>query len=213
MIATPQLQKFCKEFGIGLTGGIATGKSTVAKIIASHGFAIIDADQLARDVVTVGSPALSELKKEFGDQIILPDGTLDRAGLRSIVFSDASARKRLEAITHPRIYEELTVHIDRIFKKTQTHSPRFFFYEATLIFENNTQDRFHSIWCTDCSRPTQIQRLLERGNMSEKEAKAIIQAQLPSEQKKKYSQVLIDTEQPLTAVRKNVEAHLKNIQK
>ncbi len=164
---------------IGLTGGIASGKSTVARAFAARGVAVVDADQLARDVVAKGSEGLAEVVAAFGPEVLTEDGTLDRAKLGARVFSDAEARRELEAITHPRI---AMLGMRRIAELQATAAP-YVLYEAALLVETGRHTTFPGLVVVVVTPETQLARLVERDGSSEQAARDRIASQLPMERK------------------------------
>lgn len=164
---------------IGLTGGIASGKSTVARAFAARGVAVVDADQLARDVVAKGSEGLAEVVAAFGPEVLTEDGTLDRAKLGARVFSDAEARRELEAITHPRI---AMLGMRRIAELQASAAP-YVLYEAALLVETGRHTTFPGLVVVVVTPETQLARLVERDGSSEQAARDRIASQLPMERK------------------------------
>lgn len=164
---------------IGLTGGIASGKSTVARLLAAHGAAVIDADQLARDVVAKGTVGLAEIVKTFGPEVLASDGTLDRAKLGTLVFADESKRKKLEAITHPLIGLE---GLRRMALLQEGPAP-YIVYEAALLVETGRHDTFPALVVVAVSPETQLARLVHRDGLPEERALERIASQLPMEKK------------------------------
>jgi len=184
-----------KENVIALTGGIATGKTTVARFIAQQGFEVIDADQLARQVVLPGSPGLKALVEEFGGGILDPTGHLDRGKLRTHVFGgkDGSfARKKLEQITHPLIRQLLVKTVQEKLKTQDVSLP--IFYEAALIFESGSHADFKEVWVTACHPETQLRRLMERNQWSREESLKFINAQIPMAEKMRLAHHVIRTD-------------------
>ena len=161
---------------VGLTGGIASGKSTVADLFAKLGAAIIDTDFIAREVVMPGQPALAEIREEFGDSIMSADGTLDRAALRALVFADGRARRRLEAILHPRI-QRATL------RQTQQAGGDYQLIVVPLLAESPLKSYVDRILVVDCDEDTQIRRLLERDAETEEQARRILAAQSSREER------------------------------
>ncbi|MEM1029409.1 MAG: dephospho-CoA kinase [Myxococcota bacterium] len=159
----------------GLTGGVASGKSTVAHRFAARGVPVIDADEVARDVVAPGTEGLAEVVAAFGAGIATPDGHLDRAALGLIVFHDASARRRLEAITHPRIAAGTR---DRA-AALAANGVALACYEAALLVENGLQDAFRPLVVVAASPDVQRQRLSARDGIDAAEAQRRLDAQLP----------------------------------
>jgi dephospho-CoA kinase len=173
---------------IGLTGGIASGKSTVAKMMESFGASVIDADLLAREVVLPGEPAYRALVAEFGQEILFPDGTINRQTLGSIVFGDQSARTRLEAITHPAIGRRAEERLETL----RRHGTAVAVYMAALLFEAGITSRVDEVWVVYVDRDTQLRRLMERDGMSREDALRRIGAQMPMEEKARRGKVVID---------------------
>jgi len=155
---------------IGLTGGIASGKSTVADLFATLGAPIVDTDVIARQVVEPGHPALDEIRDVFGDVVIKEDGTLDRSRLREIVFADDVRRKQLESVLHPRIR-------DAAILQASLASGPYVIIVVPLLFESPMKNAMDRILVVDCSEETQFRRLTGRDNASEEQARLIIAAQ------------------------------------
>jgi len=165
---------------IALTGGIASGKSTVSARLAEHGAAILDADKLAREVVEPGQPALAQLVETFGDQLLLPDGTLNRPALGAIVFSDSAALKKLNDITHPAVWELGQAKLAKI----EAENPdAIVIYDVPLLVEASADRplRFERIIVVDARREERIRRLVEDRGMTETDAVARIGAQASDE--------------------------------
>jgi dephospho-CoA kinase len=173
---------------IGLTGGIASGKSTVAEILAGLGVPVIDADQLARAVVAPGEPALAAIVAAFGEGVLNPDGSLNRPALGAIVFADPAARKRLEAITHPAIARLAEA---RLAELRQQGAP-VAIYMAPLLIEAGVTGRVDEIWVVYADRETQLGRLMTRDGSTREQAERRLAAQLPMEEKAKQGRVIID---------------------
>ncbi len=196
-----------QRHGIALTGGIGTGKSTVARMIAAEGVPVIDADRLARDVTSPGSPALAEIAVAFGDEMLTPSDELDRKKLGEFVFADAAARKRLEAITHPRIREALA---KELAAQDLLARPRLFVYEAALIFENHLEAQFKAVWVTTCPEAVQIRRVMQRDGIAEERVRLILAAQMPMAEKVARAHLVVDTNRPLAQVQAQLAAALKS---
>ncbi len=186
---------------IGLTGGIATGKSTVARMLAAHGAVVIDADELAREVVRPGEPALHEVAARFGDDVIRSDGTLDRDRLGAIVFADPDARRDLERITHPRI-TELTR--DRIASALAGTAP-LVVVDIPLLFENERESIFEGVLLVYAPREVQLIRLRERNGLEEADAERRLAAQLPIDEKRDRATWIIDNGDGLDATSREVD--------
>jgi len=160
---------------IGLTGGIASGKSTVARMLAARGAALVDADRLARQVVEPGQPALAELVARFGAAILTPEGTLDRKRLGSIAFSDPDARRDLNRITHPRIAAASAAAI----ATWSDAGANVVFYEAALLVENRSHEAMAGLLVVAASPETQIERVMARDQLSREDAERRLAAQSP----------------------------------
>lgn len=174
---------------VGLTGGIATGKSTVAKLLQGLGARIIDLDTLSRKVVEPGSPALWEIKKKFGEGVINPDGTLNRKALGELVFGDQKARRELEAIVHPKVLEEMT----GILRDIGDKDPEaMVFVDVPLLLELNLQGMFDEVVLVYAPREVQKIRLIKRDGLTEEEAEARLKAQMDIEEKLSKVKLVIE---------------------
>jgi len=173
---------------IGLTGGIATGKSTVARFFAEKGAMVIDADQLSREAVSPGSRALTGIVALFGPEMLLPDGSLDRKRLGRLVFAEAGKRRLLEEIIHPEIRRLAEERIALAAKSGQ----RVVFYMAPLLIESGASDRVDEIWVVTVSPEVQLTRLIERDGLSRAEAERIISSQMPLAEKESHGRLVIN---------------------
>jgi len=173
---------------IGLTGGIASGKSSVAKILEKCGAVVVDADQLAREVVAPGEPAHRAIVAAFGETVVKSDGTLDRTALGKLVFADVSARKVLEEITHPRIAERAARRIE----EERLRETKVLFYVVPLLIEAGLVSSVDEVWLVSVDREVQINRLMKRDAISREEAVRKIGAQMPIQEKAAYADVIID---------------------
>jgi dephospho-CoA kinase len=186
---------------IGLTGGIASGKSVVAEILRDLGAPVIDADELARRVVEPGQPAHADLVREFGQEILRPDGSVDRKALGRLVFSDDERRQRLNAITHPRIAALAQV-------ETAAHAARgepAVVYEAALLVENGLHRVLDGLIVVKATAEEQLRRAVLRDGLGEEEARARIASQLPLEEKLAVATHVIDNSGSLAETRAQVE--------
>lgn len=174
----------------GLTGGIASGKSTVARRFAERGLAVIDADQVARDVVVPGSEGLAAVVEAFGEEVLGSDGTLDRAQLRERIVADPEARRRLEGILHPRIGAETMARAAALAQRGVALAC----YEAALLVENGLADSFRPLVVVAASVDTQRQRLMERDGMTAEAATELIATQLPVQDKVAVADFVIDND-------------------
>jgi dephospho-CoA kinase len=164
---------------IGLTGGIASGKTTFADALRARGVPVVDADALARAAVAPGTPALAEIAREFGDGILAPDGTLDRKKLGAVVFADASARRRLEAITHPAVRSAMAEETARL--AAAGHALAF--YDTPLLYEVGLDRMLDSVVVVWAPRDVQRARLQARDAIGAADAEVRLAAQLPIDEK------------------------------
>ncbi len=174
---------------IGLTGGIAAGKSTVAAMMAEKGAIVLDADRIAREVVEPGKPAWHEIVAWQGPGILLEDGSIDRQRLGAIVFNNAAERQKLNRIIHPRVAQEMAARTARI---RQSCSGAVLVYDVPLLIEAGMHHAVDLVVLVYVSPEIQLQRLQRRDNLSRDKALARIRAQMPLEEKKKYAHVIID---------------------
>lgn len=198
---------------VGLTGGIASGKSTVSDILEKLGAELIDFDLIARRVVQPGTPGLKAIVNYFGKHILSKEGTLDRKKLSKIVFQDSSKRKVLESLTHPLIYQEFLRQMERIAEK-DPHA--VIFASIPLLIEQNMQYAFQHLMLVYISQKTQIERLIQRDGISIKEANNIIKAQLPIDEKKSFANFIINNENTIEETKRQVNRvwdELKKVQK
>lgn len=187
---------------VGLTGGVATGKSTVADMFRRCGAKVIDADQLAREVVEPGTPAWREIVNQFGKDILKPDRTLDRTALAYIVFRDRAKLRRLERIIHPRVAREQA----RLTKAIAKIQPRaVVIYEVPLLFEAGVHRRVDKIIVVAADRETQITRLQRRDHLTRPEALRRIRNQMPLTTKINRADYVLDGTHPRGKLRRAVE--------
>ena len=174
---------------VGLTGGIATGKSFCLGRFARLGAPVIDADVISREVVAPGSPALSEIRSRFGPSVIAANGSLDRAALASIVFSDRAARADLESIIHPEVYRRINDWF-----ANQPAGTRFAIADIPLLFETGHEHDFDSVVVCACEPYEQLRRLVERDGLTESAARARLAAQWPISEKVARADYVIRTD-------------------
>ena len=186
---------------LGLTGGIGSGKTMVGTMFTELGAELIDADQLAREVVEPGQPALEEIVTSFGRDILRPDGRLDRRKLAGIVFADASARARLNAMTHPRIRERMDAAI-----AARRDRAGVLIVDIPLLFENARTGLVEKVIVVWVDPRTQFRRLIERGGLTEEEARQRIAAQMPLDEKRGLADHVIDNRGTPAETRRQVEA-------
>ena len=173
---------------IGLTGGIASGKSLVAGELKRLGAYLIDADEIAREVVKTGLPAYNEIVKEFGEKILNPDKTINRKELGRIVFSNPELRKRLEQITHPRIRKKIEAEISAIKAK---NPKAVIVVDAALLIEGGLYKKMDKVIVVCADEKTQIKRLTERDGLAIEDAKNRIASQMPLKEKRRYADFVI----------------------
>jgi dephospho-CoA kinase len=174
---------------VGLTGGIATGKSTVSEMLRRLGCVIIDADVLAREVVAPGEPALAEIVREFGPAVLQPGGTLDRKALGAIVFGDADRRRRLEAITHPAIRARFAA---RLAALEAAGFDGIVVFDAAVIVESGGHRMLDRLIVVVTDEATELRRLVARDGIDEEEARRKIASQMPVAEKAKLADHVID---------------------
>lgn len=173
---------------IGLTGGIASGKSTVARFLEERGAVVIDADLLSREAVGPGSAALERIVAAFGEEVLLPDGGLDRKRLGRLVFADPAKRALLEGIVHPEVRRLAEEHVAGL--AAQGH--RVLFYMAPLLIESGAVERVDEVWVVTVRPEIQLERLMRRDGIGREEAGRIIASQMPLAEKERHGRVVID---------------------
>lgn len=186
---------------IGLTGGIATGKSTVSAMLRRLGAKVVDADEIAREIVRPGEPAWQEIVDAFGPGVLRKDKSLDRDKLRKIVFADERARKRLESITHPKIRALAQEKIERL----SAEGAEVVIYEAPLLFETQAQSWIRPVILVACNLETQKQRLRQRDRLGEKEIRRHLEAQMPLEEKRKLADYVVENNGSLEELQREVQ--------
>jgi dephospho-CoA kinase len=175
---------------VGLTGGIATGKSYVVSVLGELGCETSDADRLAHEAIAPGRPAYEEILAAFGREILDSEGRIERARLGRIVFADAEARARLNAIVHPRVYEAQQAW----FAEVEARNPdAIAVVDAALMIETGSYRRFDLLVVVHCRPELQLERLTARSGLAREDAEARIKAQMPSDEKLKYADYSIDT--------------------
>lgn len=191
---------------VGLTGGIASGKSTVSGMFRELGVPVIDADMIAREVVAPGSRALEAIVDAFGAEILTDEKSLNRARLGEIVFSDPTKKKVLEGILHPEIIAEQDRRLKDLEREGRTPVA---IVDAAVMIESGSWKRFDSLVVVDCDESQQISRLRLRNGMNEDEAVRRVDAQMPLSEKVKYADYVIDNRGSIDDTRKQVEELMK----
>ncbi|TKB92878.1 MAG: dephospho-CoA kinase [Nitrospira sp.] len=188
---------------VGLTGGVATGKSTVAKMFKQCGAIVIDADELAHEVVKPGKPAWREIVNTFGKTVLNADRTLNRRELGAVVFRNQTKRRRLERIIHPRVAREQT----RLTKQAARKDPHaVVIYDVPLLFEAGIDNRVDRTIVVTANRETQIARLKTRNGLSRAEAIRRIRSQMPLSKKIRLADIVIDGTRPRQGTMKAIRA-------
>lgn len=184
---------------VGLTGGIASGKSMVSGIFKSLGVYIIDADSIAHGLIKPGLPAWHEIVERFGRGILVEDGSINRQLLGSIIFRNSSKREILNSIMHHRIFEE----VERTTKEIERESPdAIVIFDAALLIEIGMEELMDIIILVYTREDLQIKRLMERDGFPREEAIERIRTQMPAEKKKRYADYIIDTSKPFEDVKR-----------
>ncbi|HEY9287560.1 MAG TPA: dephospho-CoA kinase [Candidatus Dormibacteraeota bacterium] len=186
---------------LGLTGGIGSGKSLVASMFSALGAEVIDADQLAREVVEPGQPALAEIVEAFGPQMLRPDGHLDRPRLGAAVFADPSARRTLDAITHPRIRERMRQEVE-----ARADRAGVLILDIPLLYESGREGTVEKVVVVWVDRATQLRRLVARDGLTPEQAEQRLAAQLPLDEKRSRADEVIDNSGTPEQTRRQVEA-------
>lgn len=183
---------------VGLTGGIASGKSSVSTILADLGAVIIDADALAREVVAQGTPGLDAVVAEFGSGLLTPEGDLDRPAMGALVFADTAARKRLEAIVHPLVFERI------IELETRAPEGALIVHDIPLLAESGRADTFDAVLVVHAPEDVQIERMVRDRGWTEEEARARIAAQAAAEDRLAIATHIIDNTGTIEDLRRRV---------
>ncbi|EFO7247441.1 dephospho-CoA kinase [Listeria monocytogenes] len=194
---------------IGLTGSVATGKSTVSNMIQQAGIPLVDADIAARKVVEPGTEGLKEIVAYFGGEILLADGTLDRAKLGEIIFKDKEKREKLNEITHPRVKDYMLEARERFFRSGE----ELVFFDIPLLFESHLEslvDQIVVVWTTP---ETELKRLMERNNLTKEEALRRIESQMGIDEKARKADFVIDNNESLEKTQKQVYTFIERFVK
>jgi len=192
---------------VGLTGGIASGKSTVSDMFKEAGIPVVCADELAHEAVKAGSPALEEIRRCFGEEVISPNGELDRAVMARLVFGDQSKRELLESIIHPKVAEEK----DKLLTRLERQGHRLAVVDVPLLYETGWERFFDLVVVVYVPERLQVERLVARDNMSEEDARARLLAQMPIEEKKSRADHVVDNAGSLERTREQVEGILRRL--
>lgn len=186
---------------VGLTGGIASGKSTVSSILKDLGAYIIDVDEVGRNVVQKGEKAYNEIVQYFGDQILMSSGEINRKALGHIVFSHSEKLKKLNSITHPQIIAKVK---ETIVQK-RSEGREIIVVDAAILIEMGLNSLCDSVWLVSVDKATQLKRLMERDRLSIADAQNRINAQFSDEEKSRYSDVIIDNTKSLEVLKQEIK--------
>ncbi|AMM89954.1 dephospho-CoA kinase [Bacillus pumilus] len=186
---------------IGLTGGIASGKSTVSQMIKEKGIRVVDADIIAKEAVSKGSAVLHQIVQIFGEEVLLPNGELNRQQLGAIIFSDEEKRKKLNAIVHPEVRKEMLKQRDEGVSNNET----FVVLDIPLLFESKLEGLVDRIIVVYTTPELQLSRLMNRNDLSEEEALNRIHSQQPLEEKCQKADRVIENTKDLAFIRKQLE--------
>jgi dephospho-CoA kinase len=194
---------------VGLTGGVASGKSTVAAMLSEHGAFVVDADRLVHELLAAGGPTHDRVVSRFGTGILDDTGQIDRTRLGSIVFADDEARRTLENILHPEVRAEAA---RRFAHASREWGCRVGVFDAALLVETGAYRDFHRLIVVRCSPETQIERLMERSGMSRADAESRLATQAPLEAKLAVADYVIDTETSVPETRDQVTVTYQRLQ-
>lgn len=192
---------------IGLTGGIASGKSTVARMLRNAGVDVIDADVLAREVVEPGTDGLREIAARFGDGVLQADGSLDRPALAQVVFGDDDARRALNGIVHPRVARAAAEHATALADAGRARAV----YEVPLLFENGLDAAMAATILVAVPEDVQLARLMERDGLDEEAARARVAAQMPQAEKRARATYVIENGGPLAETAAQLRAAWRDL--
>lgn len=195
---------------VGLTGGIATGKTTVGKMFVELGCRLLDADHITHELFAPGQPVHAAVVREFGDAILAADGTINRKALGDIVFSDENARARLNNLVHPAVIQRQKEWLERV----EASDPKAIaIVDAALMIEVGTYKNYDKVIVVVCSLDDQRRRLRGRTNLSDEQIEARIRSQMPLEEKAKYADYVIDNSGDLESTRRQVREIQANLRR
>lgn len=194
-------------FKLGLTGGIATGKTTISNYLKTKGIPVLDADEYARKVVEPGTPGLTDIVNTFGKQVLQSDGSLNRKLLGQIIFNDMTARQKLNDITHPRIQQMMT---DELQKLAKGKTP-LVILDIPLLLENHNIAGADAIMVVTVPESIQLNRLMQRNNLNKGEAQRRIDAQMPLSEKEKLADFIVDNSGTIANTLTQVDKVIQNI--
>jgi dephospho-CoA kinase len=181
---------------VALTGNIASGKSAVAELFRQWGATVLDADAIVREVQAPGGPVMRKIAERFGERVVRPDGSLDRAALRRLVMADARAREALERIVHPAVHARRA----ELAAEAEGRGDHIVVSDIPLLFESGDPHAFDAVVLVDASEPVRLRRLVEHRGLTEAEARDMIRAQLPASEKRPRSDFVIENDGDLAAL-------------
>ncbi|MFL9486850.1 MULTISPECIES: dephospho-CoA kinase [Staphylococcus] len=185
---------------IGLTGGIASGKSTVSELLTAFGFKVVDADTAAREAVAKGTPGIAKVKEVFGEEVIDENGEMDRKYMGELVFNNPGERIKLNEIVHPKVREIMEEKKQQFLNKGHN-----VIMDIPLLFENELQDTVDEVWLVYTSESIQIDRLMERNDLTQEEAKARVYSQISIDKKSRMADHVIDNLGDKLELKQNLE--------
>lgn len=197
--------KQSKPYVVGLTGGIASGKTGVAKVLREMGMTVLDADAISRSVTAPGGEALEDVRRAFGDEVFDGD-VLNRRKLGDKVFNDAAARRQLEEIVHPLV-------IGKMQRLTEEAQAAIVFWDVPLLYETGMDRQCGEVWCVYVSFREQVRRVMRRDGLSRKQALSRMNSQMPVAEKKARAEHLIDTSGSYRATRRRVRGLMRDLQR
>lgn len=189
---------------IGLTGGIASGKSTVSAIFKHMQIPVVDADEISRALTAPGGSALPAICRAFGSGVFASKGVLDRKALGQIVFADEGRRRQLNAILHPMIQAQM----ERMLASHRIQGEKAVVLDVPLLLETGMQSMANSVWVVACTKEEQLARLMARDGLSEQQALARINAQMSLDEKRKWADVVVDSSRPLDEMEAQIQCLL-----
>jgi len=193
---------------VGLTGGIATGKSTVAKLLQEYGVPVIDADKIYFKLSQNGNSVWNAVRRAFGEEYLLPDGEIDRKALGRLVFSDDRAREKLNSVTHPIVKDEMLKIMNEIKNRKD---PKLIVMDVPLLFEAGWNQWMDEVWVVAVPEEMQLQRLMERDKITREEALLRIRSQMNIEEKKRMAHRVIDNSQSIYHTKTQIEKILEEL--
>lgn len=198
-----------KRLLVGITGGIGAGKSLLSRYFSKAGYPVLSADEIAREITQPGSAAIEEIRSAFGEDAILPDGSIHRAFIRSEITKDPSLRAKLDGITHPKIQTLSKQRADEFFQNGSS----IVFYEAPLLFEAKSDRNMDKVICVHAPDSVRIQRVIARDKVSKADAEKLLRSQMPQDEKMKKSDFLVENSASEAQLEKNAEAVLQELLK